>query len=197
MSAAPTPDVERFAELAAAYCALIERSTAIPADLVLHEAHWRLPELYSAALRLRDVWTTPDDLEDDDDSEAEDGDDRLPPTRLGEDPDTISGDEWMRLWRSLSSHLGDRKFYREMFAPYDFEEAEPVVGDLADDLADIYRDLLRGLTKWRRGEYADAAWQWQFQFAAHWGEHTTSAIRALHALAFDHDFGPPPLRREA
>jgi hypothetical protein len=193
-------NVERFAQLAAAYCVLIERASELPADTILHEAHWRLPELYSAALRLPDVWTLKLDASESEEADDEEAEAEGPAEGVGAytpDPDTISTEEWMRLWRALGAQLGDRTHYREMFAPYDFEDAEPVVGDLADDLADIYRDLLRGLAKWRRGEAEEAAWVWQFHFAAHWGEHTTSALRALHALAFDHDFGPPPLPSDA
>ena len=191
MSATLDPTLQRFAELAEAYCAFIERFAEHPADAVLHEAHSRLPVLYAAALRLPDVCSDPAD-----DGEAEHNEDdseEIAVVATKPQPGAMTNDEWMELWRGLGKHLGDRKFYREMFAPYDFNEAEPVVGDLADDLADIYRDIRRGLGKWRLGDSAGAAWEWQFHFAAHWGEHATSALRALHALAFDHGLGPPPL----
>ena len=177
--------------MAEAYCTFIERCVERPAEAVLREAHSRLPTLYAAALQLPDVWTDPD--EEDEVKDDDEGSDDAAVSATEPQPGAMTNDAWMELWRSLSKHLGDRKFYREMFAPYDLNEAEPVVGDLADDFADIYRDLRRGLGKWRLGDSAGAAWEWQFHFAAHWGEHATSAIRALHALAFDHGLGPPSL----
>lgn len=37
------------------------------------------------------------------------------------------------------------QYYREIFDAHDWEDDEPGVGDLYDDLADIYRDLSEGL----------------------------------------------------
>jgi len=75
-----------------------------------------------------------------------------------------------------------------MFDPCDFLETSPVVGDLVDDLADIYRDLVGGVELWKMGRYADAIWAWKFNFQIHWGEHALGALRAIHALAFTYDF---------
>jgi hypothetical protein len=146
---------------------------------------------------LPDVYSDPSESSstiEESEEEEEESDYVIPSTP---DPDRMPSGEWMATWRALGKHLGDRKYYQEMFAPYKLEDKEPVVGDLADDLADIYRDLADGLAKWRRGEREGAAWAWQFQFACHWGEHLTSALRALHALAFDEGLGPPPLRGDA
>jgi hypothetical protein len=192
VSAAFESDIRHFADLAYQYCAFIERSLATAADNVLREAHWRLPDLYSAALRLPDVCTIRDDPEDAFADEEDAGDEPASTTAEKPDPGEMTNDEWMQLWRRLGKHLGDRKFYREVFAPYDLEEDAAVAGDLADDFADVYRDLRRGLAKWHAGDAAGAAWVWQFHFGVHWGEHAASAIRALHALAFDHDLRPAP-----
>ena len=61
------------------------------------------------------------------------------------------------------------------------EEAEAVIGDLADDLADIYRDLKEGLLLYENGRIAEAIWHWNHDFYAHWGEHASSALYALHS----------------
>jgi hypothetical protein len=187
---------ETFAALAIEYCGLIETYEVLSPEQILHEGHRLIPQLYVAALGLPDVATDTGGYGTEED-EPEDGDDDLQtPPAYTEDPNTISTEAWMALWRAIGAKLGDRKFYREMFAPYDLAEEEPVVGDLADDFADIYRDLLRGLSKWRANDPDGAAWEWQFHFAVHWGDHATSAMRALHALAFDYALGPPPLRSD-
>lgn len=186
--------VEVFARLAADYCAFIENWEARSPEAILHEAHWRLPELYSAALRLPDVARVHLEGEAAEDDEEDLQEPVLPQSS---ETDALSAEEWMNRWRALGKHLGDRKFYREMFDPYDPSETEPVVGDLADDLLDVYRDLRRGSRLWDRGHHDQAAWEWQFHFAVHWGEHATSAIRALYALAFNRDLGPPPISSDA
>lgn len=60
---------------------------------------------------------------------------------------------------------------------------EPAVGDVADDLADIYADLQRGLAMYRAGELDAAAWEWSFSFRYHWGDHAVGALGALQAFA--------------
>ncbi len=64
---------------------------------------------------------------------------------------------------------------------------EPVVGNLADDLSDIFNDVDRGLLAFEAGRREEAVWEWGFYLAHHWGDHATSAIRALHCwLAREH-----------
>ena len=76
--------------------------------------------------------------------------------------------------------------YSEIFSPLVPQE-EPVVGDLADDLVDIYRDVAAGLELYECGRIDDALWEWGFNFQAHWGEHASSAIRALHCYLAQED----------
>lgn len=71
--------------------------------------------------------------------------------------------------------------YSEVFNPIDLDAGEPVIGSLADDLLDIYRDIATGLLAYDSGDIANARWEWGFGFAHHWGEHATGAIRALQA----------------
>jgi len=90
----------------------------------------------------------------------------------------------MALFRSLGSYLGDWDAYAEVFDPYEMDDT-PVVGSLSDDLADVYRDLRRGLALFdasNRPGKIDAVWDWRFHFHSHWGEHATGALRPLHRL---------------
>jgi hypothetical protein len=70
------------------------------------------------------------------------------------------------------------EIYWDVFDPY--ELSEPVAGSLSDDLLDVYRDLRRGLALWEAGKDGGAVWEWRFHFDAHWGNHATDALRALH-----------------
>ncbi|MFN8455443.1 MAG: DUF5063 domain-containing protein [Anaerolineae bacterium] len=72
------------------------------------------------------------------------------------------------------------KYYSEVFNPLLIPAEEPVIGDLADDIADIYGDIRRGLNLFEAGYTEQAIWQWLFHMQHHWGEHATSAIRAIH-----------------
>jgi hypothetical protein len=70
--------------------------------------------------------------------------------------------------------------YSAVFNPLDATDVAPVTGSLADDLADIYRDIASGLRAYELGNRAGAVWEWSFGLHSHWGAHATFAIRALH-----------------
>jgi len=63
------------------------------------------------------------------------------------------------------------------------KDSEAISGSLADDIADIYRDLKKGLelkeTYPRQPEAA--IWQWRFGFYSHWGKHAMDALLAIHS----------------
>lgn len=74
-----------------------------------------------------------------------------------------------------------------MFYPAKLFEEEPLTGDLADDLADVYRDLKPGLVLYEGGHIDEAVWHWNFHFNIHWGRHAAEALYAMHAFATDND----------
>lgn len=64
----------------------------------------------------------------------------------------------------------------------------PLKGSLADDLTDIYFDLRRGLQLLQDGSTvacARAASDWSRSYEAHWGEHLVDAERHLYYLLRD------------
>jgi hypothetical protein len=107
----------------------------------------------------------------------------LPPSRGPEDSGaddsfTVEHKEWKAVY-AASSRL-PFQYYSEIFDPLPVPPEEPVVGDLADGIADIYRDVVTGLCMYGAGKEDDALWEWDFNFAHHWGEHATAAMRAIH-----------------
>jgi hypothetical protein len=67
-------------------------------------------------------------------------------------------------------------------APFGDQADEAVMLPLADDLADIHRDLTHGLRALADGAaHEDVVWEWRFGFYSHWGRHATEALRVLHA----------------
>lgn len=70
-------------------------------------------------------------------------------------------------------------YYSECFNPLAIPAEQPDIADLADDLADIWRDLKRGLALYEEGAIEAAVWEWSFNFSAHWGHHACGALYAL------------------
>jgi hypothetical protein len=71
-------------------------------------------------------------------------------------------------------------YYGSLLNPLEVPAGEAALGDLADDLADIWCDLKEGLIIFDEG-YRDAAgWQWLESFTMHWGEHAASALAVIH-----------------
>jgi len=74
------------------------------------------------------------------------------------------------------------QYYSEQFDPLKVPSTEdPTIGDIANDIADIFDDVRRGLWYFDCGRVPDAAWEWAFGFQSHWGRHAACAIRTLHA----------------
>ncbi|MEO0574357.1 MAG: DUF5063 domain-containing protein [Pseudomonadota bacterium] len=71
------------------------------------------------------------------------------------------------------------QYYSEVFSTLIVPPEKPVVGDLSDDLVDVYRDIVPVLSIYEKGRVDEAEDHWRFWFHFHWGEHVTSANRAL------------------
>lgn len=101
----------------------------------------------------------------------------------------VDNTEWERVYSLVQSTLGTQTTYWAYFDPSDPPHSleEPIFGDLADDLADIYRDIKPGLRAWVVSNDAmlpSIVFDWKEPlFGSHWGVHAVSAIRALHPLA--------------
>lgn len=101
----------------------------------------------------------------------------------GPDPESISDDQWKTVYSRFSSLPFNS--YSTIWNPADVAEEEPVIAELADDLADIYRDLKSGLWLYDRGYVKVALWDWRQSFQSHWGRHATGALYALLAKALE------------
>ena len=155
--------LEEFANGARRYVNWASGKSDTPMDTktALH----RIIALYAEALRLPTPFS--DDLSDDDENYR------------------IGSDEHGHIYERASSL--PFKHYGEVFDPIEVPPEEPVIGDIADDIADIYRDVSSGLNFYDNGLMADARWEWGFNFQNHWGEHATGAIRALHCYLAQED----------
>jgi hypothetical protein len=103
--------------------------------------------------------------------------------------DRADMDSWNIVMRRVGTKL-TQDFYwmvHEPLEPFGQANPEAVIGQISDDLADIWRDLKRGLQELDRGgdtAITAGVWLWRFLFEKHWGKHASTAILALHALCF-------------
>jgi hypothetical protein len=89
----------------------------------------------------------------------------------------LTHDDWVRMHKRFGSM--SFQCYRSVFDPLNLEGNESGIGDVCDDLADIYRDLKNGLILYETiGEDAGLKY-WQGHFSIHWGRHLTDALNAL------------------
>lgn len=156
------PEYAEFAEAAQRYCACIE-DTGKTGTVFLQEVQELLLVVYLLATRLPEV--------------------SLPEGSISpeEDEKRIGHDHWQHIF-SLLSDRGFQTGYRTFFRPLGDSLEDAVFGNLADDLADIWRDLEAGLRALALGKArAEICWEWKFSFQSHWGHHAIDALAAIRA----------------
>ncbi len=159
-------EVSTFVDAAQAFCHLVAQPTAHPSWLCALLS--KTLALYAAGLALPDVTVA----------------------NFAEDVEavfSVSHEEWHNVWQQVGDALAADRWYRPMVPRIDpmGEQQEACVSDLADDLADIYRDITPGLRYWQTGTdmgRASVIWQWRMDFARHWGNHAVAALGILHHL---------------
>jgi hypothetical protein len=94
----------------------------------------------------------------------------------------MTDQQWDDLYSILKEKLGNWDLYSHVFDPTRDQEA--IKGSLADDIADIYRDLKKGLVCHHSDckPPDDILCEWRLLFYSHWGDHATSALRTIHFL---------------
>jgi hypothetical protein len=151
---------ESYRNIVANYCCVIEKSYEAPekALLVIRPA---LIELYVASLNLPAI---PDPTDED-------------------LPERISSEEYGRIKKKIGAYTREDSFW---VCDYPFNSApKPLCTSLSDGLADIWRDLKRGLLALDADEQRYSAavfWDWRFSFDTHWGDHAVDSIWGIHAL---------------
>lgn len=88
--------------------------------------------------------------------------------------------EWGQLYALLKEKLGDWNLYWQVFDPT--QDSEAIRGSLADDIADIYRDVKEGIDV-DNPDLAlqqDAIFNWRVLYYSHWGQHAMNALSTIH-----------------
>ncbi len=166
---------QQFRTAAERYCAIVDAEASFDKTEFLLQVYRVLPDIVAEAVRLPEIMTDDND---------EDGDINLGITAQ-DVPVKKEIDEWAKLYESLKKKFGDSNLYWQVFDPTKIEE--PIYGSLADDIADIYGDLKKGLVLVEQGTEAagEIIWKWRFGFYSHWGHHALDALRTLHELLND------------
>jgi hypothetical protein len=74
-------------------------------------------------------------------------------------------------------------YYWVVFDPKNHNDTEPVCGDLADDLGDIYKDLKTFIIAFENDDEKarqNALFDLKWSFENHWNDHCINAIYAIH-----------------
>lgn len=149
-------EVERFVELVRHFLASTEQFEEQSEYTYLKYCAMTLPLIYAYGLQLPDVNILT----------TEEQSINLPTTRI-----------------NIKLPLKNRRFYHLIYDP--IADTESVMGDIADDLADIYWDLYQPLIKYDSllpETQVSAIWEWKFNIAGHCGDHIVNVLRPLHAL---------------
>jgi hypothetical protein len=149
---------DRFGEVAGRFCSLVDSSKNCNRNEFASQIYQILPKLIDQAIGLPDVKSS--------------GNHEAKVRQKVE--------EWGWLYKSLKERFGEWDLYRQVFDPT--RDSEAIRGSLADDIADIYRDLKEGLVlkETCRSGPEDLIWQWRLSFYSHWGKHAIDALLAIH-----------------
>ena len=160
--------VNHFGLIAERYCSLVDSQSALDKSEFLLQVYRLLPELIAEASRLPLV-----SFDDDENEEQE------APMRKIRAETKMKEQEWGQLYDFLKEKLGDWNLYWMVFDPRTDNEA--IHGSLADDIADIYRDLKDGIVLKGGNEVpaSEIIFEWRFGFTSHWGSLLTSLPRAF------------------
>ncbi|WP_028105217.1 DUF5063 domain-containing protein [Pseudoduganella violaceinigra] len=89
----------------------------------------------------------------------------------------LTNDDWTAIYKRFGQL--PVAFYGAILDPLEVPAREAALGDLADDLADIWRDLKEGLILFDSGDRDAASFKWQESFAIHWGDHAANALAVI------------------
>lgn len=164
------PNVVRFVQTAQVFCGLIE-TDEMERDLWMRALLVAVADLYGAIHYLPVPGL---------DAASIDPEERFYLTQI----------EYRDVFLRLGRILDEERFYADCSDASDLLSDPQIIGigDLADDLADIYRDIKPGLRAWDENidvYLPDVVFEWKEPlFRTHWGRHAVDALRVLHTLVF-------------
>lgn len=153
-----------FSLVASEFCSAVDSARTLERSELLSRLYEILPRLIQQGMALPAVSCTDHDTEK-----------QIEQTRMKK-PD------WGQLYEVLKTRIGEWDLYWQVFDPT--KDSEAVRGSLADDIADIYRDVNEGI-KVDGSDVAlqqDAIFNWRVLYYSHWGQHAINALYTVHFL---------------
>ena len=161
----------RFASVAQQFCGVIDSAHELDRIEMLVQVYRILPQLIGEGIRLPGIELSEDE------SQEEESQNSQARAKL-----RMSDAQWGQLYEFLKGKLGELNLYWEVWDPT--KDNEAILGSLADDFADIYRDLKEGLhlAEAPQALPEDNIWHWRFGYYSHWGKHAIDALCTIHFL---------------
>jgi Domain of unknown function (DUF5063) len=161
---------DRFGLVARRFCEIVDAASDVGKTDLLLQVYRALPDLISGAMALPDVEPS--------DADAIEMERKRAIIARAQ----MSDAEWQQLYSLLKSKLDDSNLYYSLFDPTKDKQANPA--SLADDIADIYRELRESLilNDARSTPPEDSIFEWRLGFYSHWGKHAMDAFTAIHCL---------------
>jgi hypothetical protein len=159
----------RFGLVARRFCTLVDDAPSLDGIELLTELYRIFPQLIGEAIGLPNIELS-DDITEEEDQRVS----------LARKKAEFNHAQWSQLYQFLMEKLGDSDPYCVVFDP--IKESEAIYGSLANDIADIYRDLKDGIILGDSHQVPpeDNIWHWRARFYGHWGRHAINALRATH-----------------
>jgi hypothetical protein len=161
----------RFGSVAQRFCSVVDSAPNLDRIELLVQVYRILPQLISEAISLPSVELS------DSENEEEEREKSVLRARA-----RLSDAQWGHLYARLKEKLADWDLYWQVWDPT--KDNEAIHGTLADDIADIYRDVKEGLVlnEAQQALPEDNIWEWRLGFYSHWGKHAIDALRTIHFL---------------
>ena len=154
-------EVIEFTAVANEYCSFLGTSSEYTGEQILLFMQRLLPLLYSKSLSLPDVEPV-----------------------MEESPEKfVTEEEWQAIDERIVVKLGEANDFPEVFDNRISESELPVIGSIAENLADIFQDLKDYLVVYSMGTtdfMNDALWECRENFRLLWGQKLLSTLRAVH-----------------
>jgi hypothetical protein len=158
---------KRFSTVATEFCDAVDSASEVGKVELLSRIYKLLPRLIQEGIALPSLSLSESDTRKE-----------IRKTRMNDA-------EWGQLYEFLKEKLGDWNLYWQVFDPT--TDSEAIRGSLADDIADIYRDVEEGLG-YHDPDLAmqtDITFGWRIGYYSHWGKHAMDAERTIHFLLED------------
>lgn len=154
-----------FIESARSFCSLLETQPSGNPKEFLEIIQGQLLTLYTLGIDLPDVFVESDI-----------------------DFDTAIPREQRQALTKFISERVPFSYYPTILDPLDIDTEEMGIGDLTDDLGDIYYDLKKSLILYENENMTvkgSAVWQFKFDFGHHWQEHCINALHVIFYYLFE------------